>query len=133
MEERSDDDGEKGAGSMILKIMRSMNASNAVLLVSRRIEPPGDEIGPRRFVHISRVAHEALWRAGFQSGEQYKAPGGLQLTRKMKTDKKRRHGQNLNDRDILKIEQSQEDKSVLGLKKLAVFNAIRNSQGKKIT
>ena len=53
------DNGEYGAGKRILKILENSKKSNVAVFVTR--EYGGTHLGPRRFVHIEKVARDALF------------------------------------------------------------------------
>ncbi|XP_061188667.1 protein IMPACT homolog [Saccostrea echinata] len=54
--EGSEDDGEHGAGRMLLKALADNDINNALVVVSRWC---GSKIGPRRFTHINEVGLSA--------------------------------------------------------------------------
>ncbi|XP_062599013.1 protein IMPACT-like [Saccostrea cucullata] len=54
--EGSEDDGEHGAGRMLLKTLTDNDINNALVVVSRWC---GSKIGPRRFTHITEVGMSA--------------------------------------------------------------------------
>ncbi|KAF5021368.1 hypothetical protein F66182_6597 [Fusarium sp. NRRL 66182] len=60
--QRSDDDGESGAGSRLLQLMQSMDLWDSMVVVTRWYG--GVHLGSKRFRLITAVASDAFARAG---------------------------------------------------------------------
>ncbi|KAI0562507.1 Ubiquitin-conjugating enzyme/RWD-like protein [Gracilaria domingensis] len=73
-EEDFDDDGEKGAGKVMLHVLRQFEARNTLCIVSRWFG--GVKLGPVRFRHIANVtrdiltAHEGVVKRGILDGSE---------------------------------------------------------------
>jgi putative IMPACT (imprinted ancient) family translation regulator len=59
----NDEDGEAGAGHRLSELLRLMNATNVVVMVSRWYG--GIQLGPDRFRHIQNSARTLLELAGY--------------------------------------------------------------------